>query len=246
MRRRRAYRISSSTVGFEAGERQARDRDNYSASHGGQRPGARRARVHARPSSIGGDFANTRPIATRLNCHLAKHRAPPTLLGLEDGRTVSTRASSSHGCAIPSFRRSPELTTSRGPRGSPTGLSTSRLGAAGRDVVLVGGGNIGGTGSGLPLRSRCPRAVLFGFEPVPEQSRYLVGRIAGHPNIGPPVTELTATPGERPGSWKRSGGITSKRSRDEAKRPSRLPLRGADPETGELRGCEVAMMGRVS
>jgi thioredoxin reductase len=91
-------------------------------------------------------------------------------------------------------------------RGSPTGPLPSRLGAAGEGTVLVGGGTRG-TGSGLPLRSRCPRPVLIRGSTLSQSMSRYRGPDRRHLNIHVhPFTELAALRGNERGAetvrWK--------------------------------------------
>jgi thioredoxin reductase (NADPH) len=115
---------------------------------------------------------------------------------------------------------------------------------AGAEVALVGGGNSAGQAAVFLAQHATKVFVLIrGPSLAATMSRYLIDRISATPNIAlRPHTELTQLHGDP------AEGLTAVSWRDkqtgiEEKRPIRYVFlfAGADPETGWLAGCGVAL-----
>src|SRR2546426_10233087 len=90
MRRRRACRFSSSTVGASGVRRAPARIENYFGFPTGITGQELAGRGFTQAQKVGADLA-TPAAATRLNCRPREAPGPPISLVLEDGRTVSTR-----------------------------------------------------------------------------------------------------------------------------------------------------------
>ncbi len=114
------------------------------------------------------------------------------------------------------------------------------------EVALVGGGNSAGQAAVFLSQHAAKVSILVrGPGLAASMSRYLIDRIEASPNIElRPHTELVALHGDRDNGL---DGVTWRNRRDGAER--RCDARhvflfvGADPETGWLAGCGVAVDG---
>ncbi|HTO51536.1 MAG TPA: FAD-dependent oxidoreductase [Burkholderiales bacterium] len=179
--------------------------------------------------------------ARRLACSPGE----PMALHLSDGRVVRTRTVVIASGAR--YRRPAECGNLMALEGRGVWYWASPIEAkmcAGEEVALVGGGNSAGQAAVfLAAHARKVWMLVRGKGLAASMSQYLVDRIAATPNIelltGTEIAGIVGT---------RDTGITSVtwRSRDPARSETR-PIRhvflflGADPSTGWLRDCDVAL-----
>jgi len=197
----------------------------------------RRARFHP-GQKFGADFAMSR------RCNPAypssAEARDPHLLVLEDGGPSPRAPSSSRRvrATSSSIRRWPISEARR----SPTGLSIE-LGAAGKGVVLVGGGNSAGTGSGFPLGPRCPRALLIRGSTLSQSIRATLWTgLPPPPTPCPPLDESPRYGNER-GSWRSPVEEPAHRTRERANVRHVFLFVGADPATEWLGAATLRSMG---
>src|SRR6266446_2598692 len=170
-----------------------------------------------------------------------------SILVIDDGRTVSTRAvviASGARYRRPSI---PGLDDFEGRGVSYWASPIEARSCRGKDVVLVGGGNSAGQGA-VFLSGHAARVLLLirGSTLSQSMSRYLVDRIAATSNIHVhPLTELTALRGNEGGELEK---VRWKNQRtgleNEANVRHVFLFVGADPATEWLRSCDVALDGK--
>ena len=185
------------------------------------------------------------PVETRrLDCRPAEPGAPMEL-HLADERTVSARSVVIATGAR--YRRPTECSNLMALEGRGVWYWASPVEArmcAGQEVVLVGGGNSAGQAA-VFLSSHASKVWMLvrGTGLASSMSRYLIDRIAATPNIELLArTEITHLTGSRAmgvesATWRRSD------SGQEETRPMRhvFLFLGAEPSTGWLRDCGVAL-----
>lgn len=191
---------------------------------------------------FGAEFAMP-AVVTGLSCDPRRPPGRPLSLGLEDGRTVFSRAVVIASGAR--YRRPaiPGLADFEGHGVSYWASPIEARACRGRDVVLVGGGNSAGQAA-VYLSGHASRVLLAVRGPGLSQSmsRYLVDRIAATPNIQVhPYSEIVGLEGDDHGElravrWKHRDG------RQHSLDVSHVFLFvGADPATDWLRECGVAL-----
>src|SRR6267142_131847 len=190
---------------------------------------------------FGADFAMRRCNPAHLSS--ARSQGTPTLPRARRwADRLHARRRHRVGCALPSSF-DPGAGRFRGPRGLLLGLSHRGSELPGKGRGPRRRGELRGTGSGFPLRSRCPRAAAHpGFDPVPEHVALPRGpdrRHLQHPC--PPLDRAHRAKGERTGGAG-EGPVEepAHRTRERGERPARLPLRGrrsGDRVAPGLRRC---------
>jgi thioredoxin reductase (NADPH) len=180
--------------------------------------------------------------AASLDC--GKTGAGELTLKLTDGRSLRSRTAVIASGARYRRPRVPRLAELEG-RGVWYWASPleAKL-CAGEEIAIIGGGNSAGQAA-VFLANHASRVhiLIRGEGLAASMSRYLIDRIAATPSIEiHPTTEVTQLCGDAAGrlasvSWrdKRTGIETEHQMRN------LFVFIGADPETGWLRGCGVAL-----
>ena len=179
----------------------------------------------------------------RLDCERSREDEP-MLLQLADGRAVRSR---SVVIATGARYRRPDCANLKAMEGRGVWYWASPIEArmcAGEEVVLVGGGNSAGQAA-VFLSAHAAKVWMLvrGAGLAASMSKYLIDRIEATPNIELLTrTEIISLTGSR------QAGVESVtwRNRDSGQKETR-PIRhvfmflGADPSTGWLKDCDVAV-----
>jgi len=198
-------------------------------------------RAYTQAQKFGARMLIPAAVAT-LHCDVEANE--PIELRLTDGRAVRTRAVV---IATGAHYRRPECANLRDLEGHGVWYWASPIEArmcAGQEVALVGGGNSAGQAA-VFLSGHAAKVWMLvrGDGLAASMSRYLIDRIAATPNIELLTrTEIAGLTGTR------ETGLESVKWRNrDTRREDTRPIRnvfmflGADPETGWLEGCDVAI-----